>query len=81
MRDSHASIECTRDARRMTTALKRVDYVQFEMSDTWLAQQGCSNHVLLGILQANGFSIPSNYYNKKSHYGVNMIVRKTHAPN
>lgn len=60
----------------MHSIFKYIDHLQFEMSDTWLSQQGCSKEILLGILSNNGFHIPRHLYKIHSKFGTNMLVHK-----
>lgn len=60
----------------MVSILKYVENVQFEMSDSWLAKQGCSKEILLGIFSTHHFYIPNTLYQVHSRYGTNMLIHK-----
>ena len=65
----------------MVSILENVEHILFEMSDSWLAKQGCSKEILLGILKTNHFAIPKKMYQMHSHYGTNMLVHKIRNSN
>lgn len=65
----------------MVSILENVEHILFEMSDSWLAKQGCSKEILLGILKTNHFAIPKKMYQMHSQYGTNMLVHKIRNSN